>query len=127
MQAGQHRLGGRQRLGSHAQIGGEPLEVVEGLTAGAATGHVIGEQAIGLDRVGPGQAAQHVAGQQFVDRVVVVVHRCSMSVGRSSVSISCSLRSSARRSLRIAARVLVFTVPTGMAISSAICTWVLPP
>ena len=125
VQAGQHRLGRRQRLGCHAQIGGQPLEVVEGLTTGAATGHVIGEQSVGLGRVGPGEAAQHVAGQQFVDRVVVVAHRRSMSVGGSSVSGS--VRSSARRSLRMAARVLVFTVPIGMAISSAICTWVFPP
>ena len=68
------------------------------------------EQTVGGLGVLAGERPQDVAREQLVDRLVVD-HPVSWS---------------ATRSFRIAARVRVFTVPSGIASSSAICTWVLP-
>ena len=110
MQPGQHRLGHRHRSRDEREVAGEALEGVQRREAVGAVGHVVGQEAVGglgvLAREGP----QDVAREQLVDRLVVD-HPVSWS---------------ATRSFRIAARVRVFTVPSGIASSSAIWTCVLP-
>jgi hypothetical protein len=107
----QERLGRSDGLRIEREVGRDPVEGRERGLASGAPGDVPLEQAIGFLRVGSGQRAERVAREQFLDRLVI----------RHSVS------SSAFLSLRIAANVLVFTVPRGIPISSAICTCVFPP
>jgi hypothetical protein len=68
---------------------------------------VLRQESVRLFGVGPRQGQQHVAGEQLVDPHVVL-------------SQPSSYRASAKRSLRMAASVLVLTVPIGMPSSSAI-------
>ncbi len=75
--------------------------------------HVLGEEPVGLRGVLAVEREQRVAGEQLLDPLVVLAHTSS--------------RARARRSLRMAASVRVFTVPTGMPRRSAIRVCVWPP
>ena len=96
-----NRSGGVDGVGGERQVGGHAVERGEGGAARPRSpGTCSSSSALGLDGVLAGQRTERVPGEQLLDLVV----------RRSAHSVS----SSAARSLRIAANVLVFTVPSGM-------------
>src|SRR5204862_8283038 len=98
--------------GLQRELSRDRLERVEHHPALGAARDVLGEEAVGFGGVLARQALEHVARQELLRLAVAVDHPDS---------------SNAARSFRIAANVLVFTVPSGIPSSSAICTWVFPP
>ena len=109
MDARQEGVGRLHDRSVEAQVCCDGTERQEGVAAGRTVRDVLGEQAIRLGRILAGEAPQGVAREQLVDGLVAVRHAVS---------------SNAVRSFRIAAKVRVFTVPSGMPSSSAICTCV---
>ena len=122
MEAGEEGLGGLDRIGREGQVGHGVAERQQGLPASRAAGDVLGEQAVRLRGILTREAPEGIARHQLVDALVLLPDRSAIPVGPSRQSSV----SSTLRSLRSAANVLVFTVPSGMPSSSAIRTWVLP-
>ena len=108
---GEERIRRRDRFGIQGELAGDGLEGVEHLTALRTAGNVLGQEPVGLGGILVRKALERVSGQELLRLSVAVDHPAS---------------SNAARSFRIAANVLVLTVPSGISSSSAICTWVFP-
>jgi hypothetical protein len=61
VEAGEQHLGRRERIRAEGEFAHHGLEVAQGGPAGGASGHVIGEEPVGLASVLSGQAAEDVA------------------------------------------------------------------
>src|SRR5262249_11283174 len=111
-QSGKQDPGRIDPPGGERQVAGDDREALLRQAAELASGNVGGEEAGGLTAGPDGHRGGRFAGQELLSPLVVSPHSPSPS--------------SIARSLRIAARVRVFTVPRGTPLISAMRACVMP-
>ena len=107
-------MGGTPGAGGQGQLAGHRRELLERGQALRARRDVGGQEGFGLPGLLLVQGVEDVSRQELLDPLVVLQGH---SLSPPSIFWS----------LRMAASVLVFTVPSGIPSSSAIWAWVRPP